>query len=286
LLRATTSESAPLEIEATVKGVAVYLDTHSYIQLERNALLRHRFIATTRRGADVLFSLANAIELTGTQGESIDSMKKFLDELGEHWFPLEMNPEIVIKREQDGKTPPESCVAEEFLRRYIMIRRADSPEKKLLDLSGNFFRLSLLLEGWVEPHRNSIRSGIQRRDARMIAFINDCRQMYRRDLKWLDENLPESQFDPSYPATFVYFNLIRQLVLNRGDNLKRGDGIDFCHAVIGAAFSSVMTLDKRWKRRIETLPQPNGVARIYSPDELGLLIEHIEVAVEQLRLGS
>jgi hypothetical protein len=43
-------------------------------------------------------------------------------------------------------------------------------------------------------------------------------------------------------------------------NLKRGDGIDLCHAVIGSSFGSVVTLDKHWKRRVEELPKPNGLA--------------------------
>jgi hypothetical protein len=45
--------------------------------------------------------------------------------------------------------------------------------------------------------------------------------------------------------------------------LKKGDGLDFSHAVMGSAFASVVTLDKHWKRRIEGLPKPNQLAHIY-----------------------
>ena len=61
-----------------------------------------------------------------------------------------------------------------------------------------------------------------------------------------------------------------------------GDGIDFCQAVIGAAFSSVATLDKKWKRRVEMMPKPNKLARIYYSPELDRLVDDIESAVVQL----
>jgi len=38
--------------------------------------------------------------------------------------------------------------------------------------------------------------------------------------------------------------------------------MDFCHAVMGCAFASFTTLDTTWKRRIASLPRPNGLARI------------------------
>jgi len=57
-----------------------------------------------------------------------------------------------------------------------------------------------------------------------------------------------------------------------------GDGIDFCQAVIGTAFSNFATLDKKWKRRIEMLP-PNNLARIYYDPELDALVDDIEIGL-------
>src|SRR5205085_9193641 len=37
------------------------------------------------------------------------------------------------------------------------------------------------------------------------------------------------------------------------EQVKRGDGIDFFHAVVGAAYASIMTLDKQWAARIGDL---------------------------------
>ena len=52
--------------------------------------------------------------------------------------------------------------------------------------------------------------------------------------------------------------------------------MDFCHTVIASAFSSVAALDKHWKRRIEKLPKPNKLAKIYYVGELESMVMDIE----------
>jgi hypothetical protein len=54
--------------------------------------------------------------------------------------------------------------------------------------------------------------------------------------------------------------------------LKKGDGSDFCHAVMASAFATAATLDKHWKRRVEGLPKPNQLARIYYQPELDKMV--------------
>ena len=61
-----------------------------------------------------------------------------------------------------------------------------------------------------------------------------------------------------------------------------GDGIDFCQAVIASSDSCVATLDKHWKRRVESLPKPNGLARIYYAPELDQMVDDIEKTVPQI----
>jgi hypothetical protein len=63
--------------------------------------------------------------------------------------------------------------------------------------------------------------------------------------------------------------------------LKKGDGRDLCHAALGAAYGSVAALDKHWKRRVEALPGPNGLARIYSRNELDQLVEDLVKAAKE-----
>jgi hypothetical protein len=96
-----------------------------------------------------------------------------------------------------------------------------------------------------------------------------------RDALWLDNKFPRIAFHASRPACFVYMNLMRTMVVE-ANSLKKGDGMDFCHAVMACAFPSFATLDKHWKRRVEALPKPNGLARIYSSAELDTMVADIE----------
>jgi len=59
--------------------------------------------------------------------------------------------------------------------------------------------------------------------------------------------------------------------------------MDFCHAVLAAAFASVATLDKHWKRRIEGLPKPNKLARIYYSPELDNMVADVDSWVKSQR---
>ncbi len=63
---------------------------------------------------------------------------------------------------------------------------------------------------------------------------------------------------------------------DEASSVKQGDWMDFCHAVVACAFARFATLDKRWKRRIEALPKPNGLARIYSARELDAMVVDME----------
>ena len=47
---------------------------------------------------------------------------------------------------------------------------------------------------------------------------------------------------------------------------------------------SLAALDKHWKRRVEALPRPNGLARIYSANELDQLVGDLEGAAKQSAL--
>jgi len=111
----------------------------------------------------------------------------------------------------------------------------------------------------------------------MLGRINTYRLEFERSPAWLNQNFPVLPFNSLMPATFAYVNLIRTLILEaKAYQLKKGDGVDFCHAVVGAAFASVATLDKQWKRRVEGLPTPNGLARIYYLPEIGDMLTAVE----------
>ena len=95
--------------------------------------------------------------------------------------------------------------------------------------------------------------------------------------------MPEQKFNPSRATAFLCYNLMRDLIADSGFQIKKGDGLDFFHAVIAGAFSTFATLDKQWKRRVENLPKPNRLPRIYYEPELGTMMNDIEAALMQLK---
>lgn len=277
MIRATSSTDGPaFTLNTTVSGLAVYLDNWAVIDLaEGDPSRRRRFIEAVCTGGDLLFSVANAAELAGQQGASVNIVKTFLDELGSHWFPVELNTVEVVQREQEGKGPAESCLSQDFMRDYfkVLMRDCSPSNGKLIDLSDNFFRLGAVLD-WVGPQRDSIREQAGKLDETLKNLICKVRPKFNRN------PLPALPFNPSKRAGFTSFNLVRTLIVESGQ-LKPGDGLDFSHAVIGSAFASVAALDKHWKRRIEGLPKPNGLAHIYSAPELDKMVTDIESWVKQ-----
>jgi hypothetical protein len=224
--------------------------------------------------------LPNAAEIVGPQGRSLEALRQFLTEIGPRWFPVELDPLEVVRRELAGIDPAGSCVSKRFLKDYSAHRMNLTPGP-LVDLSERFFSLGAVVE-WRHMQRESIRSGVAALDDMLMKRIGEQRAQFEVEPRWLDQRFPTLSFNDSKPATFTYSNLVRTLILEaKAYKLKKGDGVDFCHAVMASAFASVATLDKHWKRRIEGLPQPNKLARIYYQQELDQMVDDIERWVDR-----
>jgi hypothetical protein len=269
---------------ALVNGVAVYLDNFAIKCLAKgDADLRARFLTACHSGAELLFSITNAVEILGPQGESSAAIRAFLNDVGPHWYPIEMNLQTVIARESDGYDPGTCCYSEELLVAYYKSRTSeDAPGSgRVIDLSANFFKLGLFIDfllqrrDWFDQKRVEM-------DGVLTEGIRMCRIKAKANQRWLDFAMPRRAFDDHKRATFVHDNLIRNFIADRGDQLKRGDGIDFYHAVMASAYANFAALDKHWKRRIENLPKPNRLARIYYEPEIAVMIADIESALLQL----
>jgi hypothetical protein len=282
MIRATTSC-----FNVTVSGLAIYLDNWAVINLAKgDRSRRKRFIdALCTGGADLMFSVANAAELIGPQGDSRDAVRAFLDEVGPHWFPVELNPTEVVQRELRGADPSKCCVSREFFMDYWTVRTKDyTPGSgKVIDPS-EVFRLGAILD-WVGPQSESIRKRSADLDDALIKKINGYRVEFERNPPWLDQKFPILAFSSSKPAMFTYISLVRTMIVEaKSYQLKKNDGLDFCHAVMASAFASVATLDKAWKRRIERLPA-NSLAHVYDPSQLDQMVTDIELALRQRRLA-
>jgi hypothetical protein len=281
-------QTNPLSLHASVNGFAIYLDLFAMKELAKGEPARRkRFIGALDRGAEVLFSVANAAELSGPQGVSFREIRGFVDEIGPRWFPVELAPHLAVKRESEGKAASECCFCGDFLKDYMRFRLADHPAAQVVALSGEFFRLGPIMD-WLAPQRDSIAAGKDEMDKALIEQIKEHRAKFESDPGWLETAFPSLQpFKPAFPAIFAYVNLVRMLILEtKGFALKRGDGMDFCQAVIGSAFASVATLDKHWKRRVESLPQPNGLAKVYCSPYLDAMVDEIERNLDLLERSS
>src|ERR1051326_8843491 len=184
MLTATTGTDNPVTFHATIKGVAVYLDFWALKQLAKgDASRRQRFVNAIRSGGDLIFSIANAVELTGPQGRSRNALKQFLDDLGPHWFPVELNPIIVVDRELKGAAAPDSCVmADDFMKGYFAARtKGYSPGAgRVIDLSDQFFSLGVFVD-WTSSQRDSMRSRIEYLDRAMRKRIGAYRREFELD---------------------------------------------------------------------------------------------------------
>ena len=273
-------------MKASVSGLAVFLDNFAIMDLaENDPNRRRRFIATLSRGVDVLFSVSNAAELSGPQGNSFRTTREFLDEVGAHWFPVEFDPYECVTREKRLQHLPFFC--EGLLKTFTAEHLRRSPEIKLADLPdslpSDFFRLGLFMD-WLAPQRDQIIDDKRQMDLRLKDQIMAYRTEHEKNPGWLDANLPEVPFAVDRPATYVYRNLLRLLV--REGTINRNDGFDFGQAVIGTAYASIATLDKHWKRRVEKiLPKPNKLARLYYQPELDKMVRDIERSLDNASLA-
>jgi hypothetical protein len=288
MITVTAGTSDPLIFTARLHGAAVYLDNFAIKALAKgDPERRRRFVDSIHKGAELLFSVANAAELSGPKENSFDIIKKFLNDLGAHWYPVELNILEVVKREAEGASPSECCVSKQFMRDCIKIfMRTRGDLGRIVDFSENFFRLGPVMD-WVASQRESIARGKAQFDEMLRTRIRLQCDKRKSDPEWMERNYPRLLFNPSIPATFVFINLNRTLILEaKSHQLKKGDGIDFSHALMASAFANFGVIDKHWKRRIAALPTPNQLARIYYELELDQMIDDIEAATQARSLSS
>ena len=278
MIRATASTHGALfTLKASINGPAVYLDNWALIELaKKDPARRRRFISAVNAGAEVVFSVTNAAELSGPKGASAEAVKSFLNEIGPHWYPAKLNLTEVVELEIKRKDPSDVCVDEHFFKSYVA-DRIRSLSGKPVSLSDDFFSLAPILDR-LGPQRKSISEGSKEFDQMLKNKMSVARDMCKRDPALLDKKFPWVPFDSTRPACFVYFNLLRIMVVE-ANSLTRNDALDFCHAVVGCAYSNFTTLDTTWKRRIGMLPKPNWLACVYSREELDKMVGDIQAAV-------
>ncbi len=260
--------------------IGVHLDNDSLIELAKGATpRRQRFIDALLRRGDLLFSFTNAVEIAGPQGTTATAIRSLLDNVRSHWIPLELNPWKVVKREAAGILG-QAAVSESFMEAYFLERTHGlSPDGgKVLDLSADsFFRLGSVLD-WVQEHRDDIRRRVVEIDHTFCSRLKQLRDDYDKNPSALDHEAPSLPFDHRRPATFVLDQLLRMLILEaKAWRYKNNDGLDFCHAVLAAAYGNIITLDKQWKRRVENLPWWDQRPKVHYRPQVDELVDELEM---------
>ncbi len=278
-----TTDNGVISCVAEIKNrYGIYLDNFALKDLAKGPdSRRNRFIKALHFKGTLLFSEANALEIAGPQGASAIAIRSFLDSIEHYWVPLRMDAWEVVKREEAGLSPG-APVSEQFIRGFFQERTADLSlsDRTLLDLSAkNFFKLSAVLD-WVQKERDFYSAFGPNMDSHLKELLKLCRAEYDKNQAYLDLRWPAVAFDDLKPATFVMNHLMRLLIREaKAFQFKKHDGLDFCHTVVASAYGSLVTLDSNWKRRIESLPKPNNLAKIYYSPELDQLVNELEALV-------
>jgi len=278
MITVETRADGGIDVVAKIQGVAVYLDNDSLIDIARGDRDRRaRFTNAVRQKGSLIFSMANAVDLSGpTLSGTIDDIREFLDGFENAWFPADMNPWALSRRELAGNGDSSPLMSPVFTEAFLK-QRAYDLSLEGSELPDTFFRLSAVVD-WAQQDRESQRAGLDKIDQTLIDRVQQVRELYDKDPSALDREIPAIRYDERWPATFVLHALFRLLVKQvKGFKLKKGDGLDLVHAVIGTAYASVTTVDKHWKRRLtDAIPPGLSTAGFFYRRELDQLIEAVE----------
>jgi hypothetical protein len=267
-------------IETQMVGFPIYLDTHSFIALakRKNKALRIRFLTALRQRATLLFSVANAVEVTGPQGDSLEAVKALLSDIGPHWVPVDMDPGAIMKREESGYPAPVMC--ERFVKAYahdrltdmeLLGQVVDTSDPKLFDLGK--------VIGWTKRKRDKVRADYDGMDAKLGAYLKTLRKFYDAGLRAIDKN----EADPLHPdkrATYVAGQLTRMIIQDaKRHPFQPHDSLDFCHAVVALTYAVLATLDKKWCNRAARMRHKDQLADVYHGGQLEQFVGALESGV-------
>src|SRR5207302_5984070 len=121
---------------------------------------------------------------------SFSGIRSFLDEIGNHWLPVEFDPHISIEHERQSHDPIACFFSEALLKTFTATRINRSPEIEIADLPdslpSDFFRLGAFMD-WLSPQREDIMLHKAELGARLKEQIMTYWAEYKQNPTWLDE---------------------------------------------------------------------------------------------------
>jgi hypothetical protein len=246
---------------------ALYLDQFALYHFARQEDDRERFFAAFEHVGELLFSSINLMEVGFLEGDSAKSVRDFLSRIGPHWVPIEFDPLKVAQAEIDHAAAQGT--------------KANALSGSLLallwDASGKNedVTLAAAIDAFEREDRAAHKNELQiARDA-MAQQVADWAKRY--------DAMPaeaKQAFVPIVGAgpTLQIATTVFRAVLDEAKGYKwmPNDAYDFTHAIVPLAYADAVFLDKQWKRRMERLTLPEGVARIFYGAETCEFLDWLE----------
>lgn len=251
------------EISAQTRPPSIYLDHWALRRFSSDLQLRNRFINFFRDHGTLLFSLANMMEIAANTGESLRNIQNFLCEIGEQWFPLEVNPIKVIKREA-GAFPDSPCFDKDLLEAYYPhIHEGSLSLSTLIDLISD------------QEVKRDILMNVEAMTTSVARHLELTRSKIQSDPIAKKAAFKKVSFDAYRPETFVYRSLL-QLIFKENSKIETNDVLDLCHAAVSLAYGDFVLLDPHWADLARRLKVPPGFIRLYSPRQIQDFIKSLE----------
>lgn len=243
---------------------SIYLDHWAIREISSNTTFKARFLSTFKTKGTLLFSLVNAIEISRNRGQSLNEIQAFLEQIGEHWFPIEINPIKVINAERQyipgGNTPN---FADNFLNAYYpYIHNGPLSLSTIVDLVKDGNSNDPLFSVTVKTFDEMVQSFRPARD-RWNSTADVRKTAYQPKI-----------FNPDHPTQFVYDGLML-LMLKEKFNIDKNQVLDFLHATVSLAYADIVLLDKLWKNLADKLKIPR-VIKIFSQSHLEQFLQSFE----------
>ncbi len=246
----------------------IYLDQWALVRLSQGSDRPERFLKVFEQKGTLLFSWTNVLDAATTSGGTAERIKDLLGAIGEHWLPVEMNPFKVMRKEaQADPSSNTPCVSETFVEAYIP------------HILGGPLTLSRVLDLTQEDSGAAARANLARLKEEAGLFVRQLRSLSASDPAWLDTHFPRQTFDSARPTAFVFPELLRALIKDKGTTFTPNDAVDLFHATVPTAWSDFVLLDKSWTTRVRALPLPANQVRAYYENELDDFLNVFEKAV-------
>lgn len=244
-------------VNAIPRPPLLYLDHWALRHFSDNPLSRERIIGVFRKKGTLLFSWTNVLEVAANSGASLKAIQFFLNEIGEHWFPVEFNPFEVIRREKGfthGNSNP--CFASGFLEAYYPhISNEPLSLSTVCDLTQD------------STFKPAYRQNMENLEQEILRTFH-----FWRSGELENDGIP--RFDPNCPTMYVvegFQRLIQKETFNMGEN----DAIDFLHAAVPLAYGDFVLLDKHWADLAQKLKLPPDRVKVYSPGCIEKFLENL-----------